>query len=145
VVNLPVPGAVPPIAGGDARYVLNPVPLTVLLAASVVNEPVLPLMGLFVMPSTIVTTPVERVITNGLSMLAPASLLRVIWKFEPTFEPLFVALLRIMPHIVTPPVCKYRSAVFAFTALTVSVPSPEAGETETAPENVAPVSEAEFE
>jgi hypothetical protein len=73
-----VPGAVPPIAGGDARYVLNPVPLTVLLAESVVNEPVLPLMGLFAIPSTIVTTPVERVITNGLSMLAPASLLRVI-------------------------------------------------------------------
>ena len=40
VVNAPPAGAVPPIAGGDARYVENPVPLTVLLAARVVNAPV---------------------------------------------------------------------------------------------------------
>jgi hypothetical protein len=40
VVNAPAAGVVPPIAGGDARYVLNPVPLTVLDAARVVNAPV---------------------------------------------------------------------------------------------------------
>ena len=40
VVNAPAAGAVPPIAGGLARYVLNPVPLTVLDADSVVNAPV---------------------------------------------------------------------------------------------------------
>jgi len=39
VVNAPAAGAVPPIAGGLARYVLNPVPLTVLDADSVVNAP----------------------------------------------------------------------------------------------------------
>jgi hypothetical protein len=71
-VNLPAAAAVPPIAGGDARYVLNPVPLTVLLADSVVNEPVLPLMGLLVMPSDIVTAPVEFEITIGVSTEVPA-------------------------------------------------------------------------
>lgn len=40
VVNFPVFAVVPPIAGGDARYVENPLPLTVLLADSVVNAPV---------------------------------------------------------------------------------------------------------
>ncbi|WP_217589743.1 hypothetical protein [Burkholderia sp. GbtcB21] len=40
VVNLPAAAAVVPIAGGDARYVLKPVPLTVLDAESVVNAPV---------------------------------------------------------------------------------------------------------
>jgi hypothetical protein len=40
VVNVPAAGVVPPIAGGDARYVLKPVPLTVELAESVVNAPV---------------------------------------------------------------------------------------------------------
>jgi hypothetical protein len=35
--------------------------------------------------------------------------------------------------------------VFAFTALTVSVPSPEAGDTATAPVNVEPVSNAKFD
>lgn len=39
VVNAPAAGVVPPIAGGDARYVEKPVPLTVLLAARVVNAP----------------------------------------------------------------------------------------------------------
>ena len=39
VVNAPAAATVPPIAGGDAKYVLNPVPDTVLLAASVVNAP----------------------------------------------------------------------------------------------------------
>lgn len=39
VVNFPDDGVVPPIAGGDARYVENPVPLTVLEALSVVNAP----------------------------------------------------------------------------------------------------------
>lgn len=37
---LTVFAAVPPIAGGEARYVEKPVPLTVLDAASVVNAPV---------------------------------------------------------------------------------------------------------
>jgi hypothetical protein len=40
VVNEPAAAAVPPIAGGLARYVLNPVPETVLDADSVVNAPV---------------------------------------------------------------------------------------------------------
>jgi hypothetical protein len=40
VVNVPAAAAVPPIAGGDARYVENPVPLTVDEAARVVNDPV---------------------------------------------------------------------------------------------------------
>jgi hypothetical protein len=39
VVNVPAAGVVPPIAGGLARYVLNPVPETVLLALNVVNAP----------------------------------------------------------------------------------------------------------
>lgn len=41
VVNVPAAGAVPPIAGGLARYVLKPVPETVEDAARVVKEPVL--------------------------------------------------------------------------------------------------------
>ena len=41
VVNVPAAAAVPPIAGGLAKYVLNPVPETVLDADSVVNAPVL--------------------------------------------------------------------------------------------------------
>ena len=40
VVNAPVLGVVLPMPGGDARYVLNPAPLTVLDALSVVNAPV---------------------------------------------------------------------------------------------------------
>ena len=40
-VNVPAAAADPPMAGGLARYVLNPVPLTVLLADKVVNAPVL--------------------------------------------------------------------------------------------------------
>lgn len=44
VVNDPAAAAVPPIAGGDARYVLNPVPLTVEEADKVVNAPVLALV-----------------------------------------------------------------------------------------------------
>ena len=39
VVNEPAAGAVPPIAGGEARYVLKPEPLTVELADRVVNAP----------------------------------------------------------------------------------------------------------
>jgi len=35
VVNVPAAAAVPPIAGGEARYVLKPVPETVLLAVTV--------------------------------------------------------------------------------------------------------------
>ena len=43
VIVVPVIAAavVPPMAGGDARYVEKPAPLTVLLAESVVNAPVL--------------------------------------------------------------------------------------------------------
>jgi len=40
VVNAPAAAAVPPIAGGDAKYVEKPVPLTVLDADNVVNAPV---------------------------------------------------------------------------------------------------------
>jgi hypothetical protein len=40
VVNVPAAAAVPPIAGGEARYVEKPVPVTVLDALSVVNAPV---------------------------------------------------------------------------------------------------------
>ena len=39
VVKEPAAAAVPPIAGGEARYVLKPAPDTVLDAASVVKEP----------------------------------------------------------------------------------------------------------
>jgi hypothetical protein len=41
--------------------------VNVLLALSVVNDPVLPLIGLPVMPSDIVTAPVEFEIDSGLS------------------------------------------------------------------------------
>jgi hypothetical protein len=44
VVNDPAAAVVPPIAGGDAKYVLNPVPLTVEEADKVVNAPVLGLV-----------------------------------------------------------------------------------------------------
>lgn len=47
-VNAPVPGVVLPMAGGAANRPVNPAPLTVLLAARVVNDPVLPLTGAFV-------------------------------------------------------------------------------------------------
>jgi hypothetical protein len=40
VVKVPAAAADPPIAGGLAKYVLNPVPLTVELADNVVNAPV---------------------------------------------------------------------------------------------------------
>ena len=39
VVKLPAAAAVPPIAGGEARYVLKPVPLTVEDADKVVKLP----------------------------------------------------------------------------------------------------------
>ena len=39
MVNLPAAGVVPPIAGGEAKYVLKPVPDTVEEAESVVNAP----------------------------------------------------------------------------------------------------------
>jgi hypothetical protein len=41
VVPVIAAAEVPPMAGGEARYVLKPVPLIVLLAASVVKDPVL--------------------------------------------------------------------------------------------------------
>ena len=41
VVNAPAAAAVPPIAGGDAKYVEKPVPDTVEDALKVVNAPVL--------------------------------------------------------------------------------------------------------
>ena len=54
VVNAPAAAAVPPMAGGLARYVLKPVPLTVLLALNVVNAPVLavvaPTLALLIVP-----------------------------------------------------------------------------------------------
>jgi len=39
VVNVPAAAAVPPIAGGEARYVVKPVPDTVEEADNVVNAP----------------------------------------------------------------------------------------------------------
>ena len=39
VVKDPAAAVVPPMAGGEARYVLKPVPLTVLDADNVVNDP----------------------------------------------------------------------------------------------------------
>ena len=55
VVNAPAAGAVPPMAGGLARYVLKPVPLTVLDADKVVNAPVeavvAPIDMLLIVPS----------------------------------------------------------------------------------------------
>ena len=55
VVNDPVLGVVVPIAGGDAKYVLNPVPETVELALKVVNAPVpavvAPMFMLFMLPA----------------------------------------------------------------------------------------------
>lgn len=41
VVNAALPGAVPPMAGGDAKYAEKPDPETVLEAERVVNAPVL--------------------------------------------------------------------------------------------------------
>jgi hypothetical protein len=85
VVKLPAAAAVPPIAGGDARYVENPEPLTVLLAERVVNAPVdavvaptlalliaPPVMALLLefelMPSVNVVRPVELETEIGLSV-----------------------------------------------------------------------------
>jgi hypothetical protein len=57
-VNVPAAAAVPPMAGGLAKYVLNPVPETVLDADSVVNAPVLavvaPTEALLIVPPLIV-------------------------------------------------------------------------------------------
>ena len=58
LVNVPAAAAVPPIAGGLAKYVLNPVPDTVLLALSVVNAPVLAVVAPTDM-LLIVPTPVD--------------------------------------------------------------------------------------
>jgi hypothetical protein len=52
VVNVPAAAVVLPIAGGLARYVLNPVPLTVDDALSVVNAPVDAVVAPTVVPST---------------------------------------------------------------------------------------------
>ena len=38
-MKVPAAAAVPPIAGGEAKYVLKPVPLTVLDADRVVKDP----------------------------------------------------------------------------------------------------------
>ena len=68
VVNAPAAAAVPPIAGGLARYVLKPVPLTVLDADNVVNAPVLavvaptvPLMFIEAVPVNPVAAPANDV------------------------------------------------------------------------------------
>jgi hypothetical protein len=65
VVNVPAAALDPPIAGGLARYVLKPAPLTVELADSVVNEPAAavdcPTATLLMLPAVaglIVTEPV---------------------------------------------------------------------------------------
>ncbi len=71
VVNDPAAAAVPPIAGGDAKYVENPVPLTVLDADNVVNAPVdavvAPIDMLFmvpVVPELIVIVPTPVVVCD---------------------------------------------------------------------------------
>ena len=68
VVNAPAAAAVPPIAGGEARYVLKPVPLTVEEAESVVNAPVfavvaptVPLILMLAVPVKFVTVPLDGV------------------------------------------------------------------------------------
>jgi hypothetical protein len=65
-----VDAAVAEVRYGDRRDV-NPAPLTVPLADSVVNDPVLPLIGLFVMPSANVKTPVLFETLKGLSTSVP--------------------------------------------------------------------------
>ena len=71
VVNAPAAAAVPPIAGGLARYVLKPVPLTVLDADNVVNAPVfavvaptVPLMFIEAVPVNPVAAPANDVALN---------------------------------------------------------------------------------
>ena len=61
-------GAVPPIAGGEARYELKPVPLTVDEADRVVNAPLfavvaptVPLMLMLAVPVRLVTVPLDGV------------------------------------------------------------------------------------
>jgi len=68
VVNVPAAGVVPPMAGGEARYVLKPAPLTVDDADSVVNAPVfavvaptVPLMLMLAVPVRFVTVPLDGV------------------------------------------------------------------------------------
>lgn len=68
VVKVPAAGVVPPIAGGEAKKVLNPVPLTVEVALSVVKAPVLavvaptvPLMLIEAVPVRFVTVPLVGV------------------------------------------------------------------------------------
>ena len=46
VVPVMAAAAVPPMAGGEARYALNPAPLTVLVADKVVKAPVLAVVAL---------------------------------------------------------------------------------------------------
>jgi hypothetical protein len=84
VVNEPAAAAVPPIAGGDARYVLNPVPLTVELADRVVNAPVfavvaptVPLMLMEAVPVRLVTTPEAGVPNAGVVKTGLVSVLFV--------------------------------------------------------------------
>jgi hypothetical protein len=58
VVNVPAAAAVPPMAGGEARNVVKPAPLTVEVADSVVNAPVeavvAPTEALFTVPPLMV-------------------------------------------------------------------------------------------
>jgi hypothetical protein len=53
VVKLPAAGEEPPIAGGEAKYVLNPVPETVDEAESVVNAPAAAVRLPIVMPLSV--------------------------------------------------------------------------------------------
>ena len=53
VVKLPAAGDEPPIAGGEARYVLKPVPDTVELALKVVNAPAAAVRLPIVMPLSV--------------------------------------------------------------------------------------------
>ena len=78
VVKDPAADAVPPIAGGDARYVLKPVPDTVELALSVVKAPVLvvvaPIVVPFIVPPAIaafgtLTNPADDIVIASVAPL----------------------------------------------------------------------------
>ncbi|WP_233854136.1 hypothetical protein [Paraburkholderia sp. HD33-4] len=133
VVKLPAAAAVPPIAGGDARYVLKPEPLTVLLAASVVNDPVLPLIGVPVTPSSIVTIPVLFATEIGLSVNVPA-----------TYRPRVKALVDdvfVNAHLPVPVLLKNSDEALAPLVSLIAITG-LASLTCTVPVNVAPVSAA---
>ena len=76
VVNVPAAAAVPPMAGGEARYVLKPEPLTVLEALNVVNAPVLAVVAPTDM-LLIVPTPVDVSVSVG--VVLAVSVIRLVY------------------------------------------------------------------